>query len=82
MGDSAEENLAGLIERFASIELQIGELSAALRAVRLTLAEIGPAFERRFAKHFAEPGIQQVLRDAAAARKRLLEIARKLRDQA
>lgn len=74
--------LADIIDHLAATDKEIGDLAAALVALRLTLAEMGADFEKHYAKHFAGQAVQQVIQKSVASRDVLLQIARTLRGQA
>lgn len=81
MDKNTKDMLVDVIENLAGLEKEVGDLSAALAALRLTLAEMGADFESRYAKHLAAPEVQQVIRASAAAHDVLLQTARTLRGQ-
>jgi hypothetical protein len=82
MDRDAKDLLAEVIDGLIATDRQVGDLAAALVALRLTLAEMGVDFEKRYAKHYEGPEVQQVIRSNAASRDVLLQIARTLRGQA
>ncbi len=81
MDPHAKDLLVRVIENLAAVEKEVGDLAAAFVALRLTLAEMGPDFERRYAKHFAGQEVQQVIQKSDVSREVLLQIARTLRGQ-
>jgi len=81
MDANIKDVLADVIENLAGIEKEVGDLSAVLVALRLTLADIGPDFESYYAKHFEGQAVQQLIQKSAVAREVLLQTARTLRGQ-
>jgi hypothetical protein len=73
--------LAEVIEALAATDRRVEGLTASLLAIRATLAEMGADFENRYAKHFAEPEVQQLIQRCTHERDLLLQIARRLRTQ-
>ncbi len=81
MDRDTKDLLVEVINALAATDRQVADLAAALVALRLTLAEMGVDFEERYAKHFAGQEVQQVIRQSAASRDLLLQIARTLKGQ-
>lgn len=82
MDNETKELLLQIIENLAGLENEVGNLSASVSAFRLTLSELGAEFEERYAKHYAEPTVSEVLRRSEISRDLLLTLARTLRGQA
>jgi len=72
--------LADIIESLAGYERLASRLSDSVIAMRLTLSELGPEFEERYAKHLAGPEVQQSQRKSASDIELLLLIAKQLRN--
>lgn len=81
MEKDTKDLLVQVIEKLAGVEKEVADLSAALVALRLTLAEMGADFERRYAKHYEGQVVQQLIQKTALAREVLLQTARTLRGQ-
>lgn len=83
MNDTKELRLllADTIESLVATTKRVDDFGASLLAIRLTLAELGPDFERLYAKHCAGPDVQQAIQLCAAERELLLASARELRNR-
>jgi hypothetical protein len=79
MDNETRLSIADTIESLVVTTKRVDDLTASLLAIRLTLAELGPDFERLYAKHFAGPDVQQAIRLYAAQRDLLLASASVLR---
>jgi len=82
--DNAKElrlTLADVIESLVTTTKRIDDFGASLLAIRLTLAELGPDFERVYARHYAGPEVQQSIQLLARERDLLLASAHVLRNR-
>ncbi len=73
--------LATTIESLVGTTKRVDDFGASLLAIRLTLAELGPDFERLYAKHYAGVDVQQSIQLRAVERELLLASARELRNR-
>jgi len=72
------QNLAQVLNQFADIEKNLGELSVSFTALHSTLRDLIPEYEARFLEHLASPKCLQGKLEYEQRIRVLLEASRKM----
>ena len=76
--DLFKESAAAILQEFAAVQKQVGELAIAMEAQRLTLNRLLPGFATQFVAHLTSPSSLRIRQEYEHRISVLLEAHRKI----